>query len=59
ITIASEKNVSISAPKGTIKLDAKEIVIKSSTQTKIESGAGLDLKASAAMNIKGATVNIN
>jgi len=59
ITIASEKNVSISAPKGTIKLDAKEIVIKSSTQTKIESGAGLDVKASAAMNIKGATVNIN
>ncbi len=59
ITIASEKDVTISAPKGTIKLDAQEIVINSSAGAKIESGAGMNVKASAGMNIKGATVNIN
>ena len=59
INITSEKDVTISAPKGTIKLHAQQIVINSSAGTKIESGAGMDVKASAGMNIKGATVNIN
>lgn len=47
----------------TIKLndeDGKETIeIKSSADTKIEAGAGMDVKASATLNIKGATVNIN
>jgi hypothetical protein len=59
VTIASGKDITISAPKGTIKLDAQEIVLKSSARAKVESGAGMDLKASAGINIKGATVNIN
>jgi uncharacterized protein involved in type VI secretion and phage assembly len=59
ITITSDKDIVIAAGKGTIKLDAQKIEIKSSAETKIEAGAGLDLKAKATLNIKGATVNIN
>ena len=59
ITITSEKDMTLSAPKGTIKLDAQKIEIKSSADAKIEAGAGMDVKASATMNVKGATVNIN
>lgn len=59
ITITTDKDIVFSASKGTIKLDAKKIEMKSSADTKIESGAGMDVKASAAMNIKGQAVNIN
>jgi uncharacterized protein involved in type VI secretion and phage assembly len=59
ITITSEKDITLSATKGTIKLDAKNIEVKSSADSKVESGAGMDLKASGTMNVKGATVNIN
>lgn len=59
ITITSEKDIVFSASKGTIKLDGQKIDIKSSADTKIESGSGLDVKASATMNIKGSAVNIN
>ncbi len=59
ITLTSEKDITLSAPQGTIKLDAKKIEVKSSAGAKIEAGAGMDLKAKATMNIKGAMVNIN
>jgi uncharacterized protein involved in type VI secretion and phage assembly len=59
ITITTDKDITLTASKGTIKLDAQKIEIKSSADTKIEAGAGMDVKASATMNIKGATVNIN
>jgi len=59
ITITTDKDITLSAPKGTIKLDAQKIDIKSSADTKLEAGAGMDVKASATMNVKGATVNIN
>lgn len=59
ITITSEKDITLSATKGTIKLDAQKIEVKSSADSKIEAGAGMDVKASGTMNIKGTTVNIN
>jgi uncharacterized protein involved in type VI secretion and phage assembly len=59
ITITSDKDITLSAAQGTIKLDAQKIEIKSSADLKIEAGAGMDVKASAVMNIKGATVNLN
>ena len=59
ITVTSNKDIVLSAASGTIKLDAQKIEIKSSADTKIESGAGMDVKAAGVMNIKGATVNIN
>lgn len=59
ITITTDKDITLSASQGAIKLDAQKIEIKSSADTKIEAGAGMDVKASSTMNIKGATVNIN
>ncbi|MBW2661782.1 MAG: phage tail protein, partial [Deltaproteobacteria bacterium] len=59
ITITTDKDITLSAPQGTIKLDAQNVEVKSSADTKIEAGAGMDVQASSTMNIKGATVNIN
>ena len=59
LTITTEKDIVLSATKGTIKLDAQNIELKSSADTKIQSGAGMDVKASGQMTIQGATVNIN
>jgi uncharacterized protein involved in type VI secretion and phage assembly len=59
ITITSDKDITLSATQGTITLDAQKIAIKSSADAKIEAGAGMDVKASATLNVKGATVNIN
>jgi uncharacterized protein involved in type VI secretion and phage assembly len=59
ITIVAGKDISLSAVNGTIKLEAQKIEIKSSADTGIEAGAGLDVKATGTMNVKGAMVNIN
>ena len=59
ITMTSDKDITFSASKGTIKLDAQKVEIKSSADTVIEAGAGMEVKATGTMNVKGATVNIN
>lgn len=59
ITITSDKDITLAAPQGTITLDAQKVEIKSSADAKIEAGAGMDVKASGTLNVKGATVNIN
>jgi uncharacterized protein involved in type VI secretion and phage assembly len=59
LTIATKKDIMLSAPQGTITLDAQTIEIKSSTQTTLQAGSTIDVKANATMNIKGAMVNIN
>lgn len=59
ITITSDKDITLSASNGTIKFEAKKIEIKSSAETAIEAGAGMDVKATGTMNVKGAMVNIN
>lgn len=59
ISLKSDKDIEISAPKGKISIDAKDIEIKSSASTKVEASSEMDLKATSTMNIKGLTVNIN
>ncbi|HJH30281.1 MAG TPA: phage tail protein [Methanosarcinaceae archaeon] len=59
ISIISNKDIEMSAPNGKITIDAMDIEIKSSTATKIEASAGMDLKASGNVNVKGATINLN
>jgi uncharacterized protein involved in type VI secretion and phage assembly len=59
ITITSDQDITLSASKGTIKLDAQNVEIKSSAATKLEAGSTMDVKASGTMTVKGATVNIN
>ncbi len=59
ISIISNKDISISAPNGKVTIEANDIEAKSNASTKIEASAGMDLKASGNMNVKGATVNLN
>lgn len=59
LTITTDKDIVLSAAQGTIKLDAQKVEIKSSADTKIESGAGMDVKASGTLNVNGATINLN
>lgn len=66
ISIECEGDLELSATKGKIIIKAKEIEIKSTSSAKIEAsagmelkGAGMDLKASGTLNIKGSMVNIN
>ena len=59
ITITSDKDINLKASQGNIKPEAQKIELKSSADTKIESSAGIDIKANATMNIKGATINLN
>jgi uncharacterized protein involved in type VI secretion and phage assembly len=59
ITITSDKDITLKAANGTIALDAQKVSMKSSADAKVEAGAGMDVKASGTLNIKGATVNIN
>lgn len=59
ISIISNKDILISAPNGKVTIEANDIEAKSNASTKIEASAGMDLKASGNMNVKGATVNLN
>ena len=59
IAITSDKNITLKATNGTIKLEAQKVEIKSSTDTKIEASAGMDIKATGTMNVRGATINLN
>lgn len=59
IAITSNKDITLKATNGTIKLEAQKVEIKSSTDTKIEASAGMDIKATGTMNVRGATINLN
>lgn len=59
ITLTSDKDIVLSAPNGTVKLDAKNVEVKSSADSKVESGAGLNVKASGSMKMQGATIELN
>ena len=59
ITIGSDQDIDILAPNGKVLIDANELEIKSAGDSKIESGANLDVKASGNLNAKGATINLN
>lgn len=59
ITIKTDKDIKLSAPKGVIKLDAKQIEINSKNTTKITAKAGMNIEAKAIMNIKGRIINLN
>ena len=57
--IKADKDITLDAGKGKILLNAKEVEIVSTTGIKVESGSEMNLKASATVTLKGATVNIN
>lgn len=59
VTIAADGDVTVSAPQGTLKLEARTIELKATGSAKLESGGALDVKASGALTLKGASVDIN
>ncbi len=59
ITITTDKDITLSASKGTIKLDAQDVEINSSSAMKLKAGSAMNVESTGTMTIKGATVNIN
>ena len=59
IEIKADKDITLSAPNGKIRLDAQEIETKSSEETRIESEGEMNVESDETMNIKGLKVNIN
>ena len=59
ITVTADKDITISAPQGTITLDGENIEIIASADIKLEAEGKVDVIASAAMKIEGSTVDIN
>lgn len=59
VTIAADKDIVLKAPQGKVILDSQEIEIKSTAAIKVEAGSEMTLKASAAMTVKGATIDLN
>ena len=58
ISIASTKDIEIKAD-GSFTIEAKELNIKTQAAVKLEAGSSLDIKSSAAMKLKGATIDLN
>jgi uncharacterized protein involved in type VI secretion and phage assembly len=59
ITVTTDKDITLSASNGTIKLDAQNVEISSSQATKLNAKSSINVEASGTMTVKGATVNIN
>jgi len=59
IAITSDKDITLSAPQGTITLEAKSLTLKASADAEVEAGGGMDLTASGTMTCQGATINLN
>ena len=67
ITLSSDKDLELVAKSGTLTIDANAVEIKSQSDVKIEAKQGKlsadvlegEIKASAAMTVKGATIEMN
>lgn len=59
ISLVSNKDLELKAPNGDLLIEAKQINMKSSSGMELESGSSTDIKAAAAMTLKGASVDIN
>jgi len=59
VKIESSQDITLSAANGTIKLDAKSIEIVSTGAVTVEARSSLDVKATGALALKGATIDLN
>lgn len=59
IEIIAKSEISITAKGGKLKLKGNGVEISSDADVTIEAGAGMDLKSSAQMKLKGATIDLN
>jgi uncharacterized protein involved in type VI secretion and phage assembly len=59
IKIDASQDITLSAANGTIRLDAKAIEIVSSGAATLEAKSRIEMKATGAMTLKGATIDLN
>jgi uncharacterized protein involved in type VI secretion and phage assembly len=59
ITITAGQDLRLEAPQGKLSLNAQELELKSGTTVMVEAGSQMTLQAAAAMNLAGATINLN
>ena len=59
IDITTDKDIMLSAAQGTIKLEAKNIEINSSANTRVMARGEMALEATTTTNIKGQPINLN
>lgn len=59
ITVSADADISITSKSGKLKLSANGIELSSQGSVKVEAQSSLDLKATGATNVKGATINLN
>lgn len=59
INITTDKDIMLSAAQGTIKLEAKNIEINSSANTRVMARGEMALEATTTTNIKGQPINLN
>lgn len=59
ITLTSEKDIEIKAPKGKVSIDAMQFELKAQAAVKIEASANMDIKTNAVMTMQGSLVKIN
>ncbi len=59
ITLTSEKDIEIKAPKGKVSIEAMQFELKAQAAVKIEASANMDIKTNAVMTMQGSLVKIN
>jgi uncharacterized protein involved in type VI secretion and phage assembly len=59
VTINSAKDLTLFAPKGTLKLEAQSIELNASTTLKVNAQSQADIETNGVMNIKGQIINLN
>jgi uncharacterized protein involved in type VI secretion and phage assembly len=59
VKLESGQDITLSAANGTIKLAARTIEIASTEAATVEAKSKLDIKATGAMTLKGATIDLN
>ncbi len=59
VTIASAKDLTLSAPEGTLKLEAQSIELNAIKTLKASAQDGTDLETDGVMNLKGEIINLN
>jgi uncharacterized protein involved in type VI secretion and phage assembly len=59
VTIAAEQDITLSAPKGTIRITAQSVEVSSSRTGALTAGSDMTVRADGDLTVKGQTVNIN
>ena len=59
VTITAAQDITLSAPNGTLTLEAQTLALKAAAATTVEAGSTVDVTASGSMTLKGSTIDLN